>query len=356
MDKKRILIFHPDIYVHRTNNEYTKKMYAILEKKYEVKSLEWFIKHPFDRAVDCMYLNWYENIIGKPSVVAQNFQYMLKYAVLIWAKCRKIKIVYVVHNKTPHSIDMDSSVFRFAAKPFMNRVLNIADVIVELCKHTESYLQSAFKVKGLHDKMVLIPHGRYTKYKCDLALYRSKYSIKDSELLFCFVGKMDRYKNVDVIIKAFYMSKVCGKLLLAGKCDEHYKQVILDMVKDENIICDFGYVTDKDMSAIMQMAHAVVLPYDKTSINSGIMINAFSNGTTVIGTRIEMLFDFDESKVYGYSYAGKEDHIVALSKSMERAYNDFTSGRIKIKGCLLEKQILHENDWNSIESKMLETI
>ena len=351
--EKPILIFHPDIHIHKTNNEYTKKIYEILQEQYDVRSFEWFLKHPFAKNIHALYLNWFENTIGKNSIAIQKAQYAFKYLALKWAHFRKIRICYVVHNKTPHSLSRDSHVYRKATRQFILSALRISDVIVELCRHTEIYLSEEFDIPDLGNKIALVPHGKYTKYPCDLSKYRQKYNLKPCDCVFAFVGKMDKYKNIDVIVEAFYRADIDGRLLLAGKIEPEYRAVIEALIKDERVITDFSFVSDEDMSGIMQIADAIVLPYENTSINSGMMINAFSNGTTVIGTNIEMLQDYSDELVYGYNYTDTDTHIKNLSYMMQKAFNDMKTREINIKGYALEQSVMRDNTWEIVKDHLL---
>lgn len=353
MQNKQIIIFHPDIFRHKTNNEYTIKIYNIISKYYEVKSLEWFIKHPFAKEIRALYLNWYENTVGKPKVIAQKIQYFIKILILRLAKRRKIKICYVIHNKTPHNISKDTTLYRRATKPFLINALSISDIIVELCEHTENYLITEFDKIDISSKICLVPHGKYTKYDCNPNLFREKYRINNHELLFAYIGKMDKYKNIDIIIQAFNLANINCKLLLVGSMEPTYEQSIRKLIVDDKIILDKSYVSDEEMSGLMQTADAIILPYENTSLNSGIMINAFSNGTTVIGTKIEMLEDYPSELVYGYSYIDREKHIMELSKTMAEAYYNNSQSTIKSKGKELQKIIEKQNDWAEVERKLL---
>lgn len=352
---REILIFHPDIHSHKTNNEYTKKIYSVLQEKYDVKSLEWFVKHPFANNVRALYLNWFENTIGKENVLVQRLQYFAKLIILRWAKFRKIKICYAVHNKTPHSIAKDSLIYLHASKGFIKKALRIADSIVELCGHTENYLRKEFDIAFLSEKIAIVPHGKYTKFDVEVSSYREKYNISNDELVFAFVGKIDKYKNIDIILKSFYLADIKGKLLLVGKIDEEYRSIVQKLIVDERVITDFAFVSDEDMSGIMQAVDAIILPYENTSINSGIMINAFSNGTTVIGTAIEMLQDYDDNLVYGYQYSDVKEHVTSLAKAMKRAEQDGRECLLQ-KGRTLEEIIIRNNNWESVKKSLINAI
>lgn len=350
--KEEIIVFHPDINKHPTNNEYTKKMYELVSSIYKVRSLEWFATHILCGNVKGIYLNWYENTVGPQNTLIQQIQYALKYLLIKFAKIRGIKVVYVVHNKTPHNISKSSDIYIKAAKPFIRKALLLSDKIVELSRHTEQYLVNEYQLDSIANKISLVPHGTYTKYESVILNVREKYKIKNNEFVFCFVGKMDKYKNVDIIIKAFYEADINARLLLIGKIDNDYKKQVTELIVDNRVICDFSFVSDEDMSAIMQAVNVIVLPYSNTSMNSGIMINAFSNGVTVVGTNIEMLMDYPENLVYGY-YHSEENHVVNLRQRMKDAYQDYKNGNFEGKGAMLEDIVNKDNNWGKVKHSLL---
>lgn len=352
---KKIVIFHPDINFHKTNNEYTIRTYNILSKHYNVRSLEWFFKHPFTKDIHAVYLNWYENTLKDNSFYFQKVYYLIKLLILLFFKFRHVKICCVVHNKTPHNVEVNSDLYIKAIKPFMRRMLILSDVIIKLSNHTDDFLNEAFSLPSLSEKTVLVPHGLYTKFNEDLSIYRKRYNINKSEPLFSFVGRMDRYKNIDVIIKAFYCSNIKGKLLLVGKIDNDYFKVLSNLVLDDRVIIDPFFVSDKDMSCLFQLSDAVILPYNNSCLNSGIMINAFSNATTVIGTETEMLQDFPSDLVYKYHFDNKK-HIEILSEKILEAYHDFQLNLIKSKGNFLYQIVNDNNNWTEVERKLLNAI
>lgn len=318
-----------------------------------MKSLQWFIRHPFARGIRILYVNWYENPVGNKNPLIQKYQYLFKLIVLKWAKLRGIQVVYVMHNKLPHAFAYDSQIYQKTIKPFMKSSLSTADRIVELSQGTEAYIEKEFDIPNLHKKIRRFRHGMYTKYEQDAQQYREKYGIAKDELVFCFVGKMDQYKNIDIIIKAFYEADIEGKLLLVGKCDESYKDTVLGLIHDDRIIYDFSFVSDEAMSGIMQTVDAIVLPYENTSLNSGIMINAFSNGTTVVGTHIEMLKDFSDDLVYGYDYKTYDEHVHALASALLRAQQDHRQHTLRQKGKQLETLMNTEHNLQNLESDLL---
>ena len=61
--KRKILVFHPDINVHKSFSYYTKSVYDILSENYEVKSFEWSLTHLFNKNIEVLFLFWFENLI-----------------------------------------------------------------------------------------------------------------------------------------------------------------------------------------------------------------------------------------------------------------------------------------------------
>lgn len=343
-----ILIFHPDINTHKTSNENHIKTYECLSKVKDVKSFEWFLKHPFHKNIDTMFLNWYENTLKNKKNFIQKIQYFVKKLILLFAKARNIKIYYAFHNKTPHNIKKESGLYKKTVRPFMAFCLKKADRVVILSKGSVRYLQKEFPEVELKDKIFYIPHGTYTKHEYDPEELKKKFNLNEG-LLFVCLGQISTYKNTDIAVKSFVKANIKGTFLVAGKGDEDYVQKLKEEGND-NVIIYPNFITDEEYSGLMQMADIAVLPYETTSLNSGVMFNAFSNGTSVAGTKIEMMEDFSEELVYGYTYHSKDEHVLELARAMKKAEADYNDGTLKDKGRQLEELIRKDNNWEKIRA------
>ena len=349
---KRILIFHPDIYKHHTSNEHHISVYKSISNYREIRSFEWFLKNPFNKDIDTLFLNWYENTLGNGNIKKQRLQYFIKKQVLKFAKRRGIRIIYVFHNKAPHNVNIDSNFYKNVVKPFMTYCIKMADTIVVLSKSSIKYIKSEFCGVTIDSKIELIPHGTYKRQNFDANYIQQKYGIKGGMLL-VILGQMSKYKNTDIAIRAFIESNIKGTLLLAGSCSEDYASKLMEICGNrENIIIHAEHINDVEYSALMQIADAAVLPYENTSLNSGVMINAFSNGTTIIGTKIEMLDDFPSDLVYGYSYINEIEHVKALAAAIKNARADYCAGKLKEKGTKLEQIVKQNNNWDIVDESI----
>lgn len=355
---KRIAVFFPDIYLHRSHNEYTNNIYKALQEKYDVKPFEWFIKHPFNKNIEILYLNWYENTSSSHGKWMMRIEYQIKRIILKFAKMRRVRIVYVIHNKTPHNMDKNSLSYKKIVYPFLRFCLEVADRIVVLCNGTTTYLQEEFSDVNIVQKTHKVPLGKYTKYNEDTLSIREKYNIDPNEMVYCFLGSINPYKNVDLIMEAFSKASVKAKLLIKGKCEGEYRKKLEQIAAtNSDIIFDPTYIEDdKAFSQLMQASDIVVLPYEYTSLNSSMLINAFSNGITAISSNIAMMSDFDKQLVYGYDFSNRESHLIALKEEIKEAYVSFVDCSLKEKGCVLQKLMEEEYSWDSVKKKLYEAV
>ena len=99
-------------------------------------------------------------------------------------------------------------------------------------------------------------------------------------------GGIRRYKGYEKGIMAFDRLDIDdAKLVLAGwGTDVGYAKYLRDLsAHNESIILDLRYIPGITLNALIGISDVIVLPYtNKSSMNSGVMIQAFSNGKTVI--------------------------------------------------------------------------
>lgn len=209
---KRIAVFFPDIYLHKSHNEYTNNIYKALQEKYDVKPFEWFIKHPFNKDIEILYLNWYENTSSSLGEWMMRVEYQIKRMILRFTKIRRVRIVYMVHNKTPHNMDKNSLSYKKIVYPFIKFCLDIADRAIVLCNGTTTYLQEEFPDASIEQKTYKVPLGKYTKYNEDTLSIREYYHIRPDEMVYCFLGSINPYKNKDLIMEAFSEASACRRV------------------------------------------------------------------------------------------------------------------------------------------------
>lgn len=344
------LVFHPELRMHPSDNEQTIEMTKIFSKKYNVVSLEWFLKHPLDKKNKIIYLNWYENIIGGGNCLLQIINYLIKWLILIFCKARRIKIVYAVHNKTPHGVDSKSRLYKNLIKPFMIRALNLADIIVIHSRKTSDFIKYEYGINDIW-KIKYIPIGKTSGMLGDRMpdeIHR-KLKIDKNVLLLGYVGRLTRYKQIENAIVAFEELDIPARLFIVGSADKDYQVDINKKIHSNKVFIEYRYVEDEEMNNYIREMDAMILPYDYSCLNSGPMLQAFLNGTNVIGTAIGTVYDFPLNLTYVYDYRTEEEHIEKLKNGIISVYCDKISGDLDKKNVQLQECILKNNKWSDIE-------
>lgn len=350
-------MFHPDLKKHPTDNEQTIKLNEFFRKRYDVKSLEWFLRNLRDDQVKTLYLNWYENPVKNNHPFVQLPIYAIKYWVLKYCKWKGIKIVYAFHNQLPHGVERGTLLYEKIAKPFLRKALRISDVVVIHSKYTKEYIKQEFDFDDMK-KVTYIPIGKDQKYITETPKYhlRERLGIADDELVFGYIGRLTKYKQIDKAILAFQRAGVKAKLVIIGKADSDYAEELNSLITSKDVIIEYRYVDDDEMNNSISELDAMILPYDNTCLNSGPMLQSFLNGTTMIGTNIGTARDFPANLMYAYDYDSEEDHINKITQNIIRAHNDFQSGTLKQMGQELQKRIILDNNWEVIEEQVMTII
>ena len=354
-----ILIFHPGIDKHPTDNEQTLKQNEFFTKVYEVKSLEWFVKNLHNPKVKVIYFNWFENPVKNNNPIAQWPLYRIKLWLLRHCKRKGIKIVYAFHNQVPHGVNRETFLYRGVAKPFEKKALSLADSIVIHSRYTKEYLKEEFGFnEDVLGKAVYIPIGKEQKYITEPRKYhlRERLSISEQELVFGYIGRLNEYKQIDKAIIAFQEANVNAKLVIIGSADSKYQEKLNALIESENIIIEYRYIDDDEMNNSIADLDVMILPYDRTCLNSGPMLQAFLNGTTVIGTAIGTARDYPSDLMYTYDYDSDEDHINKIIDGIKKASADFELGSIHTKGKSLQKLIIENNDWQEVEKLTMNVV
>lgn len=285
-------------------NEYTVNMIKILQKKYHVCGE---LAEPFDIysmvKTKAVFLNWIEEQL--------NAGIKLR---LCLHKLFGVKIIWVFHNKFPHQAAEDDK----RVMGNMKWLANHADQIMLHSVHSENYIPN---LKRNRRKKVYIPHIMYEKEKersCEEEL-RKRYGISERDFVFLMFGMIKPYKHYEEGINAFKrMGVKRAKLILAGNSmDVKYTKYLERLCAgNADIVLDLRYLPTLILETLIEISDVIVIPYkNHTSMNSGVMIQAFSNEKTVIVPDICMGRDFaSEGFIYGYRKS--------LGNAMMRAYEN----------------------------------
>lgn len=307
MNKRNKIVYLPYPVKGNKINEYLTNMVSILQDEYTVLGS---LAEPTDllqmlqtRAV---FLNWIENL--------NQLDTKMKVQLMLY-KLFGAKIVWVFHDKSPHDIDPDSKDINICN---MHWLANYSSVIMLHSKSSRKYIPN---INRNGKKAVYIPH---ILYECQNRgvnpdVIRERYDITKDDFVFTMFGIIRPYKNIEGGIKAFQNLRLSNaKLLIAGNpSDSNYAEKIRKMCQgDKDIILDLRYISNAMLDHILDISDIVVMPYHGgSSMNSGVMIQSFSEGKTVITPDICMARDMASAKIM-YIYKS------SLEKTMLKAYHN----------------------------------
>lgn len=336
--KKNKIVYLPYPIKREQRNEYVSNMIDILKEDYEVVGEIISSTGIFGMIrTKAVFLNWTESQLDK-----QMKQQLLLY------KLFGAKIIWIFHNKQPHEIDDAEKI-----NANMKWLANHCDVIILHSKGSKKYIPNR---KRNAKKAVYVPHIMYDDNDMldtndrdnQLEDVYQNYHICKNDFVFTMFGLIRPYKNIEGGIEAFYqlmkdLNKDFNtknmKLLIVGKPQSNsYAKMLHNMCKENsNIILDFRFVSNKELDEILSISDVVVLPYkDTSSMNSGVMIKAFSNAKTVIAPDICMARDYHKE---GFMYMYRD----SLKRVMHKA---FRNGKDKNKemGRMAQSFMLENNN------------
>lgn len=304
---------------HSSNNKYVE----LVRKSITQAGFELSLKNSFSEVLHCdiVHFNWYEGIPAGSMLLKWRY-YTQKMLVLRILKLLGKKIIFTMHNKMPHEQENT-----YYSNRILTWLLNNSDIIVIHCK--ESYKIIADIVPDVDKASIMfIPHPNYISIYPDNIPYNN-YIKSSDEVVLLFLGQVRPYKNVEIIIQAANTLKNYEKIkfLICGKCSsEDYRNQLQLMVEGSNVFCDFRFIEDEEIPSLMQLADALILPYNtKTSLNSGAAYLAFSYGRSVVSTDIGTVKDLAQSGlVYCYEFSEtEEEHVAHLVKAILELYKDY---------------------------------
>lgn len=178
-------------------------------------------------------------------------------------------LVFTLHDPRPH---IGAPLYIQIADGVVIRQSSAMVVLSQLGKEQ-------LAARGIsRDKVFVIPHGAYSFFT------RLPQTEVKQEQTFLFFGRIEPYKGVDVLIKAFI--RIAGdlpswKLIIAGGGDV---MPYLGDLRHPRIEVINEYVPDADVANLMRRSAIVVTPYIEAT-QSGVVSIAYAFARPVIATR-----------------------------------------------------------------------
>ena len=349
--KKKVMIY-PSI--KKAENRYLNNLYKTLKDSYDVTGYDEAKAKINIFNYDIYHFNWIEGN-NKNRYLPIKIDYLKKSIFIKILKILNKKIVWTVHNNIPHETKNKKEVIKF-----MKFMAKNSDRIHILCKETSKnkYL------KDYNDKIVYIPHGDYIgNYDGEDIDIRKKYDIPKNKKIMLFVGQIRKYKNIELLMKAFKNSKLEENeyiLLICGNCnDKSYKEDLIKISNNNSIYFDFNFIKDNEMKSYLKNADIVIAPYNKkSSLNSGTLWMSMSYSKTMVLPLIGCVKDINNYKdfLYVYDYNDEKEHYNALLNCLLKIKEEITNNPIvlKEKGKKAYEYIKSNQSWKSLKNKWIE--
>lgn len=309
-------------------------------------------KDLFKKKYDCINFNWFENVRTNCNFIRMYIGYLWKKIIVYYCKVHKIKIIWTVHNKISHG----SKYEKYSLK-MMKLLAKKADAYVIHCNETRAVINQ-LNPYVKNEKIFYVPHPNYiSTYNSNKFSLQSNIKNSKEGMVCLFIGQVRPYKNVEHIIKLAkeYKNKKI-KFIIAGKPqNKEYEDTIRKLSIGANIEMILKFLDDEEMVNLIKNSDIVILPYDlRSSLNSGTVILAFSEGKNVICPEIGTINDIKcKDLIYSYKYDNEEQHFEMLKKMMDKSYRDFLEDKNKFihKGILLKEYVKEHNSLDVISKK-----
>lgn len=276
---------------------------------------------------DVKYSLWDNNILfvalndyeGLPKgIIKSKIQYVLRYIGLVIIKLKKQKIIWTVHDVQPHY-----TVNKNLSESLRNQIMKQDPIVIIHSNLTRRVFENKYPNFNTKSNMVYFPHPNYiNEYGLELPKVTS-----NNELVILFMGLINTYKNLDLLIKCVNkLGKSNIKLIIRGSIKDDQKDYYTTLCEgNPNIDFQFGFVPDNEIPELFSKSHLLITPYDlEVSLNSGANILAFSYGTTVLGVDNGTLQDIpDKSLFFGYQYKDKQTHEETLYFELNEIYSKY---------------------------------
>lgn len=260
-------------------------------------------------------LNDYEGLPEKKSKAI--VQFFLRYLGLLFIRLKRQQIIWTVHDVQPHYTKNEKF-----AHLLRKAIMNQNPVVLMHSRLTKKVFNNFYPEFELSN-FLYFPHPNYVnEYGQEI---RKKTS--DDELILLYMGLINPYKNLDMLISVFNELNLKNtKLIIRGSVKDGRQKYYENLIdKNPNIDAKFGFVDDSDIPELFSKAHITVTPYDlEVSLNSGANILSFSYATTVLGVLNGTLKDIPDKKMFfSYEYTSIGEHKEKLKYCLKTLHTQY---------------------------------
>jgi beta-1,4-mannosyltransferase len=254
----------------RHPNPYIKMLLKGLSTKVDLEVFRW--RTALFGEYDILHLHWPEHLISSRNRTRSWIKALALGAIIVRAKLGAKKLVWTVHNETPHEQHPLSSAVAFWC------FQRSADAAIFLTDSGRATYPTANR-PGIQ---VVIRHGHYGPSLPDLQDRRALRAESHRPYLLAF-GLLRPYKGLDRLIEAVVGSSNDVDLVIAGQPRDraHLEQLERIAGADPRIRLDARYIPQPELVSLIEGSLGVVLPY-RHMTNSGALMMALTLARPVL--------------------------------------------------------------------------
>jgi len=297
----------------------------------------------FPEKVDFVHFHWLHPFFLDTNKFINTFKVLIIILQILFLKLMKVKIVWTIHNLKNH--ENTNLIFERICSIV---VAELSNAIIAHCQIAKEKAVRRFFIRN-QDKVFVVPHGNYINYyenKIEKASARKRLGVKESNLVFLFLGAIRPYKGVFELIDIFNkLPNEKIELVIAGRVhndSQEMTELLQQKIAHDPRIKFFpGFIPTDEVQIYMNACDAVIFPY-KDILTSGAVLLAMSFGKACIapcqGCIGEVLDDFG---AFLYEIDDTNGLTKAMNSAIEKQQQLFVMGQHNFK-------LAQKYNWQSI--------
>lgn len=196
-----------------------------------------------------------------------------------------------------------------------------------------------------NSEKIILPHGIKIDAKSDKI-----YPLNDGCINILYVGGLDLHKGVEILIKSFMqVSHENLRLNIVGRGTE--KKQLENLARNDERISFCGRISDDRLKHFYEKSNFLVIPSIWYETFGLVILESFSHGTPVIGSRIGAIPELIKEGYNGYLFEPKDEeklkHIICnlsstnVHKMQKNAYA--TAQEYNIRTYVQKLEIIYES-------------
>lgn len=183
-------------------------------------------------------------------------------------------------------------------RPYIRAAWRMVKKVVVLSEHSKNELTKYYP--AIANKIGIVRLGAHPPRTVE----KSPEELKIETDYFLFFGRMDKYKGIENLLRAYTESadNMPYQLVLAGNGLLTEREEALITAYPKNITLIKRYIQDEEMVWLFQHARCIVLPYIEAS-QSGVLSMAYHYGKSVVASDLDGLKEFIEIGKTGLVYS-----------------------------------------------------